>query len=77
MNHESMHHVWSVIEWLGNSLIFLLAGLIFGDRTLETVEAIDWAHLFVLYIPFYLFQINYNSKTTISKVVQAAKWKNY
>lgn len=50
LNHESMHHVWSIIEWLGNSLIFLLAGLIFGDRTLETVEAVDWAHLFVLYI---------------------------
>ena len=27
LNHESMHNVWSVIEWLGNSLIFLLAGI--------------------------------------------------
>ena len=38
LNYESMHNVWGVLEWLGNTLIFLLAGLIFGTRALEYVQ---------------------------------------
>eukprot|EP01035_Chromulina_nebulosa_P017394 gene17394-22943_t len=34
LSHESMHTVWSIVEWMGNTLIFLLAGLIIGHRTL-------------------------------------------
>ena len=49
LSHESMHNVWSTIEWLGNSLIFLLAGLIFGDRTLESVGGMDYVYLLCIF----------------------------
>lgn len=26
LSHESLHSVWNIIEWMGNTLIFLLAG---------------------------------------------------
>eukprot|EP01033_Poteriospumella_lacustris_P004262 gene4262-3041_t len=50
LNHESMHNVWSMIEWSLNTLIFLLAGLIIGNRVLSKVNTIDWAYLILLYI---------------------------
>ena len=43
-----MHNVWAVIEWVLNTLIFLLAGLIIGNRTLQNVEAIDWLVLVII-----------------------------
>lgn len=49
LNHESMHNVWSMIEWSLNTLIFLLAGLIIGNRVLSKVYAMDWLYLLVLY----------------------------
>ena len=26
LEHETIHSVWSTLEWIGNTLIFLLAG---------------------------------------------------
>lgn len=49
LSHESMHNVWSVIEFCMNTLIFLIAGLIIGHRILGRVNTIDWLYLFVLY----------------------------
>jgi NhaP-type Na+/H+ or K+/H+ antiporter len=57
LNHESMHNVWAVVEWFGNTMIFLLAGLIFGTRTLESVDSIDWLYLFVLYVFLHLVRL--------------------
>ena len=50
LNHESMHNFWGVLEWLGNTLIFLLAGLIFSTHSLSSAKAIDWLYVFVLYV---------------------------
>ena len=50
LNKESMHNFWSMIEWIGNTLIFLLAGLIIGHRVLGHVNNIDWLYCFVLYL---------------------------
>lgn len=49
LSHETMHQVWGIVEWFANTLIFLLAGLIIGNRTLDNVNAIDWLYLFILY----------------------------
>jgi sodium/hydrogen exchanger 10/11 len=38
-------------------MIFLLAGLIFGSRTLESVETVDWLYLFALYIFIHLVRV--------------------
>jgi NhaP-type Na+/H+ or K+/H+ antiporter len=50
LNHESMHNIWSIIEWMGNTLIFLLAGLIIGTRTFEHIYWRDWGYMLLLYV---------------------------
>lgn len=50
LEHETMHHVWGIFEWLGNTLLFLLAGLIIGGETLKRIDAYDWGYLILLYI---------------------------
>lgn len=49
LEHETMHHVWGIIEWTGNTLIFLLAGLIIGSKTIHIVTVNDWGYLILLY----------------------------
>eukprot|EP01039_Chlorochromonas_danica_P001214 gene1214-1324_t len=49
LNHESMHNVWGMIEWCLNTVIFLLAGLIIGNRILVKVNPMDWAYLIAFY----------------------------
>ena len=50
ISRETMHNVWGMIEWILNTFIFLLAGLIIGDRVLEKVKLEDVGYLFVLYL---------------------------
>lgn len=50
LNKESMENIWQYIEWIGNTLIFLLAGLITGHKVLKRVDALDWVILFCLYL---------------------------
>lgn len=50
LNKETMHTVWSFIEWIGNTVIFLLAGLIIGHKVLDGVNGFDWVYVIVLYI---------------------------
>ena len=50
LSHETMHHVWGMIEWTLNTLIFLLAGLIIGNRVIDKVDALDWMYVVVLYV---------------------------
>ena len=50
LSHETMHHVWGMIEWVLNTLIFLLAGLIIGNRVINKVAAMDWFYVIVLYV---------------------------
>lgn len=47
IQHETMHHIWSFAEWTGNTLIFLLAGLLI--RTIRFFENRDWGYLFAIY----------------------------
>jgi len=49
LEHESMHHVWGILEWGGNTLLFLLAGVIIGKETIDIISYTDWMLLFVLY----------------------------
>jgi NhaP-type Na+/H+ or K+/H+ antiporter len=49
LNHDTMHHVWGMVEWTLNTLIFLLAGLIIGNRVIDKVSAIDWIYVVLLY----------------------------
>lgn len=57
LEHETMHHVWGMIEWAGNTLIFLLAGLIIGSETIHEVTPSDWGYLFVLFITLLIIRV--------------------
>lgn len=46
---ESMHTVWHVFEYLGNSLIFFLAGALTG-RSILFIAWSEYVHLIVIYI---------------------------
>ena len=47
---ESMHSVWSTIEWIGNTLIFMLAGLIIGKHCISFFSWTNMAYLLLLYV---------------------------
>ena len=56
LNHETMHNIWGMMEWMLNTMIFLLAGLIIGNRIFDYVRPLDWVFLFVLYIMLMIFR---------------------
>eukprot|EP00602_Paraphysomonas_sp_CaronLab_P007782 CAMPEP_0185028336 /NCGR_PEP_ID=MMETSP1103-20130426/13971_1 /TAXON_ID=36769 /ORGANISM="Paraphysomonas bandaiensis, Strain Caron Lab Isolate" /LENGTH=781 /DNA_ID=CAMNT_0027562721 /DNA_START=210 /DNA_END=2555 /DNA_ORIENTATION=- len=51
LEHETMHSVWGFIEWVGNTIIFLLAGVIIGGSKEEAhISSMDWLYCLLLYI---------------------------
>ena len=48
ISQENMDHIWHFAEWLCNTLIFLLTGLLIG--TIDTVSRRDWWFLIVIYV---------------------------
>mmetsp|Transcript_9954 Transcript_9954/g.31619 ORF Transcript_9954/g.31619 Transcript_9954/m.31619 type:complete len:987 (+) Transcript_9954:94-3054(+) len=46
--HETMHTVWHMLENLGNTLIFFLAGTLTGKIMIKTALA-DYGHLLLIY----------------------------
>eukprot|EP00928_Gymnodinium_smaydae_P000309 TRINITY_DN10115_c1_g3_i3.p1 TRINITY_DN10115_c1_g3~~TRINITY_DN10115_c1_g3_i3.p1 ORF type:complete len:1055 (-),score=222.61 TRINITY_DN10115_c1_g3_i3:276-2990(-) len=49
VDRESMHNFWHVFEYLGNSLIFLLAGALTG-KSMVHIQREDYFHLVVIYL---------------------------
>jgi NhaP-type Na+/H+ or K+/H+ antiporter len=54
LNPHSMHHVWHAIEFLGNTIIFVLAGVIIGDTMYSRSEHIGWSDVGWLGVLFVL-----------------------
>eukprot|EP00931_Biecheleriopsis_adriatica_P026810 TRINITY_DN16249_c0_g1_i1.p1 TRINITY_DN16249_c0_g1~~TRINITY_DN16249_c0_g1_i1.p1 ORF type:complete len:1077 (-),score=204.90 TRINITY_DN16249_c0_g1_i1:181-2970(-) len=48
VQQHSMHDVWHTFEYLGNTVIFFLAGGLTGKSILST-DSSDWLHLLVIY----------------------------
>eukprot|EP00929_Paragymnodinium_shiwhaense_P101924 TRINITY_DN65119_c0_g1_i1.p1 TRINITY_DN65119_c0_g1~~TRINITY_DN65119_c0_g1_i1.p1 ORF type:complete len:1365 (+),score=325.16 TRINITY_DN65119_c0_g1_i1:159-4253(+) len=49
VDKESMHTVWHMFEYLGNTLIFFLAGALTG-KTMVHIGVMDYVHLLVIYL---------------------------
>lgn len=48
---ESMHDIWHMIEYFGNTIIFFLSGALTGRTMLsESIKFADYMHLIVIYI---------------------------
>jgi NhaP-type Na+/H+ or K+/H+ antiporter len=56
LSHETMHNVWEFAEWMGNTLLFLLAGLIYGNKTISKVDPEYWGYLILLYAMLMIFR---------------------
>merc|ERR1719305_1430430 len=53
VSKEIVHTVWEAIEFVGNTMVFLLAGLLFADSCFSRIEhivTIDLYWLFVMYL---------------------------
>merc|ERR1719428_1982679 len=53
VSRETMHTIWEAIEFIGNTLIFFLAGLIFGGICVsrsEHITLVDYGYLLLLYV---------------------------
>lgn len=53
VSRETMHTIWEAIEFIGNTLIFFLAGLIFGGICVarhEHIGLVDYGYLLLLYV---------------------------
>lgn len=46
---EAINAIWSAAEWIANTMIFLLSGLLIGARTIIYVNAQDWLYLLAIY----------------------------
>ena len=47
---QTLHNIWSFVEWVGNTLIFLLAGLIMGGTKEDSsLKPVDILYTFLLY----------------------------
>ena len=80
LNHETMHHVWGMIEWSLNTMLFMHAGLIIGNRVFDAVIPIDWFYLFAFYVimmavrcfvllVLYPFISRYGHKCTVNEAI--------
>mmetsp|Transcript_50579 Transcript_50579/g.118121 ORF Transcript_50579/g.118121 Transcript_50579/m.118121 type:complete len:1327 (-) Transcript_50579:99-4079(-) len=49
LDKESMHHVWHMLEFLGNTIIFFLAGALTGD-SMATIPWEDYLNLIAIYV---------------------------
>ena len=52
-SHEVMENVWETIEYFGNTLLFMLAGLIVGNVIyvrVDVIHAVDYVHLVLFYV---------------------------
>lgn len=49
LNPAAMEHVWSLLEWFCNTMLFLLAGLKLGAIHIHTITVNDWGYMFALY----------------------------
>jgi NhaP-type Na+/H+ or K+/H+ antiporter len=54
LDTHSMHHVWHAIEYLGNTIIFVLAGVIIGDTMYARGDHLDWTDVGLLGLLFIL-----------------------
>ena len=56
LEHETMMSVWETIAWVGNTLIFMLAGIIIGNIKFS-ISALDIGMIFLVYLLTQLIRI--------------------
>ena len=49
-DNESVHSVWHTLEWVSNSFVFLVAGMVIGYRSLSFFNGPDIANIVVIFL---------------------------
>ena len=49
-DNEAVHSIWHTLEWIANSFVFLVAGMVIGYRSLEFFNGPDIANIFVIFL---------------------------
>jgi NhaP-type Na+/H+ or K+/H+ antiporter len=51
VDHETIHLIWELLEWFGNTMIFFLAGVVYGGKAVHySVTGDDFALLILIYV---------------------------
>lgn len=50
LQQETMHSIWNMLEWIANTLLFLLAGFIVGSDIFYNVDWTDYAYVVMFYV---------------------------
>lgn len=53
---EAMEVVWHTLEWVGNTLIFMIAGLIVGSKSIQNVVKEDFAAIIIVYCSMFVIR---------------------
>lgn len=57
LNAETIESVWSAVEWVGNTLLFFLAGLIIGNLAVLHIQGQDVLYILIVYL--FLIAVRY------------------
>lgn len=49
-HYESVHYVWHTLGWISNTMIFYVAGLAFGYRTIDSCSWEAFANIIIIYV---------------------------
>ncbi len=53
---ETLHSIWAALEWVGNTVIFFLAGLIIGVRSINYIHAVDIGYILLSYVLIFVIR---------------------
>jgi len=50
--HETLHEFWEMVEYLANTIVFVLSGAVIMERGFNSdfITAVDWLYLLLLYV---------------------------
>ena len=57
INDHTMHEVWGKLEWVCNTLIFLLGGLVAGGKTFQDATLEQFLYAIILYVVLMLIRV--------------------
>ena len=73
-----LHRFWSMLEYLANTLIFIIVGVVIADSVFIGVEAMDWLFLVTLYVGLQVIRLIAIGSLwpILTKIGYAISWKS-
>ena len=73
-----LHRFWSMLEYLANTLIFIIVGVVIADSVFIGVDAMDWLFLVTLYVGLQVIRLIAIASLwpILTKIGYAISWKS-